>query len=159
MNHRWPTQSTVTQSSQGKKMIKKTNLGHFPRKVIISPVQLITQQCLLFYFRESGSTLKWIHHRMPLFLANSEDVNLWLNPNISSFDAIDILHQRQNEDEVNLKECHHNCMVHRSRKITLMDDFHWSCYIHFNYRYPGTRCLLPLDPSKTKVVNWWRKLI
>lgn len=50
--------------------------------------------------RESGDTLKWIHHRMPLFLANSQDVNLWLNPNISSYDAIDILHQRQNEDEL-----------------------------------------------------------
>ena len=50
--------------------------------------------------RESGNIMKWIHHRMPLFLSNSDDVDLWLNPKISSFDALDIIHQRQKEEDL-----------------------------------------------------------
>ena len=44
--------------------------------------------------------MKWIHHRMPLFLLNSEDVSLWLDPKIPSLEALDILHQRQDEEKV-----------------------------------------------------------
>jgi len=50
--------------------------------------------------RESGSTMKWIHHRMPLFLFNSDDVSLWLDPKIPSLEALDILHQRQDEEKL-----------------------------------------------------------
>jgi putative SOS response-associated peptidase YedK len=45
--------------------------------------------------------MKWIHHRMPLFLSKSDDVDLWLDPKISSYDAIDIINKRQNDEEVN----------------------------------------------------------
>lgn len=62
--------------------------------------------------------MKWIHHRMPLFLFNSDDVSLWLDPTVSSFDAIDILHKRQNEEEVKLKNlcddhCENSVKMHR----------------------------------------------
>ena len=50
--------------------------------------------------RESGNIMKWIHHRMPLFLFNTDDVTLWLDPKVSSFDAIDILSKRQDEEKL-----------------------------------------------------------
>lgn len=50
--------------------------------------------------RESGDIMKWIHHRMPLFLSKSDDVDLWLDPKISSYDAIDIINKRQNDEEL-----------------------------------------------------------
>ena len=50
--------------------------------------------------RESGNVMKWIHHRMPLFLFNSDDVSVWLDPKISSVEALDIISRRQNENEL-----------------------------------------------------------
>ena len=50
--------------------------------------------------RESGNVMKWIHHRMPLFLFNSDDVSVWLDPKISSVEALDIISRRQNESEL-----------------------------------------------------------
>ena len=59
--------------------------------------------------------MKWIHHRMPLFLSKSDDVDLWLDPNISSYDAIDIIHKRQNEEEVNFLAINRNPLRHPLR--------------------------------------------
>ena len=37
---------------------------------------------------------------MPLFLFNSDDVSVWLDPKISSVEALDIISRRQNESEL-----------------------------------------------------------
>ena len=56
----------------------------------------------VIYCRESGNDMKWLHHRMPVVLANSEDVNMWLNPNLPGNNAIEMLNHMQNENEVTL---------------------------------------------------------
>ena len=61
--------------------------------------------------------MKWIHHRMPLFLLNSDDVDLWLDPKISSYDAIDIINKRQNEEEVKILQ---NCVPKICVKLCIL---------------------------------------
>ena len=50
--------------------------------------------------RESGKTMGWLHDRMPLFLQDGNAVRMWLDPNVSGFDAIEAINGNQNEAEL-----------------------------------------------------------
>ena len=50
--------------------------------------------------RESGKTMGWLHDRMPLFLQDVDAVRMWLNPNVSGFEAVEALNANQNEGQL-----------------------------------------------------------
>ena len=43
---------------------------------------------ILLLASESNAVFNWLHHRVPVILADGDAVQTWLNPDLDSFEAL-----------------------------------------------------------------------
>ena len=100
---------------------------------------------------------------MPLFLSKSDDVDLWLDPKISSYDAIDIINKRQNDEEVNFLAIIRNSLLWYTLIIMCNNpnNFLWN-YLLLNYIPQNIYFQLswhPVSPNVGAIKNQGNELI
>ena len=98
--------------------------------------------------------MKWIHHRMPLFLFNSNQVNMWLDPKVSSLKALDVLKENQNEQQVILDIFIHSWAILFRLLLIKLPIFNKTVYYtQFIFSCHGIQCLLVLGLQKIKEMS------
>ena len=73
-------------------------------KTKIIPFFLVTNLIRFSFLlvpRESNAVFGWLHHRVPVILADEAAVSTWLDPEMDSFEALDKIPE-VSKDQVNL---------------------------------------------------------